>query len=541
MVLAACGLACLTAATAALAQDEAWDPRFDANGMSGNVRAIAIAPDGDVYAGGFFTVAGGVEAMRVARWDGGSWSALGSGVTGDVFCIAVDSQGMVYVGGSFTVAGGNIAGRVAVWNGSSWSDLDGGMSNEVYALAVDGNDNLYAGGKFTVAGGVTAGRIAMWDGRVWTDLDGGLPDEVYALAVDGDDNLYAGGKFTVAPGASALRVAKWNGTSWSALGSGISHEVRALAVADNGDLYAGGLFTTAGGVLAGRIARWNGSTWSDLDGGMSSDVFAIATSGTDVYAGGVFTVAGGNAAFRVAKWDGASWSGLGSGVGETNVWALAAKGEDLYVGGDFTAAGGKASLRFARYNPAIVPVLVQAFTADARDDGIRLQWRVLADEEVAGYRIYRKPSQRAEFTAINHGRLLPAHTDSYTDGDVRPGTTYLYRLAAVSPDGTETVSRSIEARVPEQGYRLEQNFPNPFNPITTIRFYSPRGDRVRLVVYDVHGKSVATLFDGVSPGGEVELHWNGRSDAGTAAGSGVYFCRLQAAGRSITRKMLLIK
>jgi flagellar hook assembly protein FlgD len=60
-------------------------------------------------------------------------------------------------------------------------------------------------------------------------------------------------------------------------------------------------------------------------------------------------------------------------------------------------------------------------------------------------------------------------------------------------------------------------------------------------VYDVHGKTVATLFDGVSPGGEIELQWNGRDDAGLSVGSGVYFYRLQGGGRAITRKMLLIK
>jgi hypothetical protein len=103
------------------------------------------------------------------------------------------------------------------------------------------------------------------------------------------------------------------------------------------------------------------------------------------------------------------------------------------------------------------------------------------------------------------------------------------------------LSRTIAARVPDTGFYLEQNFPNPFNPITTIRFFGPRGHRVHVVVYDVHGKTVATLFDGVSPGGEIELQWNGRDDAGLSVGSGVYFYRLQGGGRAITRKMLLIK
>jgi hypothetical protein len=536
----ALALLVITLGASAHAQNEAWDSRFDANGMSGHVRAIAFAPNGHVFAGGLFTTAGGDQASRVAEWDGATWSALGTnGVSSDVYAIAVDSQNNVYVGGSFTTAGGNIAGRIAKWNGIAWTDLDGGMSDEVYAIAVDDDDNVYAGGKFTNAGGVVAGRIAMWDGSDWSDLDGGMSDIVYALTTVGNV-LYAGGVFTVAGSTSAFRVAMWDGDSWSALGTGVTGEVWALAAAANGNIYAGGKFTTAGAITAGRIARWNGITWSDLDGGLSNEVFAIATSGTSVYAGGIFTTAGGNPAFRIAKWDGFGWSNLGDGVSE-RVWAVAASGQDVFVGGEFTTAGGKTSLYIGRHNPAIVPVFVQAFTANPIDDRVHLEWRVWADEEVAGYRVYRSHNGEDQFVPLNAQQLLPATTTTFTDTAVRSGTIYHYRLAAVLPDGTETLSRTIEARVPQTTFVLEQNFPNPFNPITTIRFAGPRGVPVRVVVYDVDGGAVASLFNGISPGGETELQWNGRDASGRPVGSGVYFYRLRTGDRTITRKMLLLK
>ena len=284
----------------------------------------------------------------------------------------------------------------------------------------------------------------------------------------------------------------------------------------------------------------NGIAWSALGDGLSNEVFAIATSGTDVYAGGIFTTAGGNPAFRIAEWDGFGWSGLGDGVSD-KVWAVAASGEDVYVGGEFTTAGGKTSLYIGRHNPAIVPVLIQGFNARPFDDRILLEWRVWADEEVSGYRLYRSETVSGQFRPLNARQLLPASATTFTDTGVRPGGTYNYRLAAVMPDGSETLSRTVEAQVPPSAFVLEQNFPNPFNPITTIRFAGPKGVPVRVVVYDVNGAAVATLFNGASPGGEIELQWNGRDAAGVPVGSGVYFCRLIAGNQTITRKMLLIK
>jgi hypothetical protein len=527
------------------AQDGAWDPRFDASGFSNTVRAVAIAPNGHVFAGGdFTTTVGGTPVNRVAEWNGVSWSALGNnGVSDAVYAIGVDSNDDVYVGGIFTTAGGVLAGRIARWDGNSWNDLDGGMSNGVvYAIAVDAGDNVYAAGNFTVAGGTTALRVARWDGGGWSALGGGINNnDVYALAIAPNGDLYAGGNFTVAGGTTALRVAHWNGSGWSALGGGIlDSDVRALAVTSNGDVYAGGTFTTAGGVVAGRVARWNGSTWSDLNGGVTSDVYALAANGGDLYAGGAFTVTGDGDALRIAKWSGGSWSNLGSGAND-NVLALASSGKHVWAGGSFTVAGGKPSFRFGHYNPDIVPVLIQDFTATPADGRVDLAWRLWADEAVEGFRIYKKPAGDSPLAALENGSLVPATAQSYRDTGVRPGQTYYYQVAAVTPDGSEIRSRTVEASVPPPSLELDQNFPNPFNPTTTIRFSAPEGVRVRLAVYDVDGRLVATLYEAISAGGAHEVQWSGRSGGGGTVGTGVYFYRLHAGKHTLTRKMLLLK
>jgi len=68
-------------------------------GMNGLITALAIAPDGSIYAGGSFTTAGGNSAMRIAKWNGTTWYNLSTGVSGAVAALAVAPDGTLYAGG----------------------------------------------------------------------------------------------------------------------------------------------------------------------------------------------------------------------------------------------------------------------------------------------------------------------------------------------------------------------------------------------------------------------------------------------------------
>ncbi len=106
----------------------------------------------------------------------------------------------------------------------------------------------------------------------------------------------------------------------------------------------------------------------------------------------------------------------------------------------------------------------------------------------------------------------------------------------VATTGVQQLQRSAP-----RNFALSQNYPNPFNPTTTIQFDVPKAGNVHLGVYDVTGREVATLFEGMRAAGSYRATWDGKNSDHVQATSGVYFCRLQSGTLSATRKMVLMK
>ena len=188
-----------------------------------------------LYAGGHFATAGPTEARRVARWNGWLWEPLGSGLdvsVGQPFVLSMavhDEDGAgpqppwLYVGGRFSAAGGVPALSIARWNGTSWSSVGSGADDRIFALAPFDPDGpgpsptlLYVGGLFTVAGGINTGGVASWDGQQWSGLGEGIGGPVFALAPFDTDyvgpalpRLYVGGSFETVEAISSSRIATW--------------------------------------------------------------------------------------------------------------------------------------------------------------------------------------------------------------------------------------------------------------------------------------------------------------------------------------------
>ena len=217
----------------------------------GNVMALAVSGT-DIYVGGSFTgVGAGGTAVpglnHIAKWNGVAWSALGSGLNQFVNALAVSGTD-IYAGGQFTGVGSGgtpVSGLnyVTKWNGTSWSALGSGLNYGVGALAVSGTD-LYVGGWFSGvgAGGTAVSglyHVAKWNGTAWSALGGSISlNGVRALAVSGTE-VYVGGDIS---GLAILGIAKWNGSTWSGLDGGLNTTVFSIAVSGT-NIYAGGNFT----------------------------------------------------------------------------------------------------------------------------------------------------------------------------------------------------------------------------------------------------------------------------------------------------------
>ncbi len=97
-----------------------------------------------------------------------------------------------------------------------------------------------------------------------------------------------------------------------------------------------------------------------------------------------------------------------------------------------------------------------------------------------------------------------------------------------------------QPKAPVRTFRLIGNFPNPFNPFTTIRFELHKSQQIELQIFDLNGRLVRQLVKGTLPAGLHQVQWDGRDDRQKPLPSGSFFYRLSAEGQQ-TKKMLLIK
>ena len=312
----------------------------EANG--GTLRSIALFDQNNyavLFDGGSsssvpgVTMGGGVQLYRQST---NSWARIADPAR--FFCSAVLPGGDLVVGGAFRSVGVGSnqvsALNIARWNGSSWSALGTGFSSTVNASAVLPNGDLVVVGDFASAGAVSAYGVARWSASTdaWSPLGAGIgyinatsagQGRVRAVAVAPNGDVIIGGRFVNTPEVPGPGngVARWNGTSWSSLGAGVGSGwpdsgVFAVAVRPNGDVVAGGSFRTAGNVAVDCIARWDGTSWSSMSltvpSGLRVSALTVLPNG-DVVAGltSKVSVTGGLAG--IVRWNGVSWAPAGQG------------------------------------------------------------------------------------------------------------------------------------------------------------------------------------------------------------------------------------
>lgn len=183
-------------------------------------------------------------------------------------------------------------------------------------------------------------------------------------------------------------------------------------------------------------------------------------------------------------------------------------------------------------------VELTSFNAVAGDNSVNLAWATASENQNDHFEVVRDGQTIAQIPGING---TTSQTYSYTDASAINGTVYSYTLVAVDIYGGRRELRTLSATptvsvgtVSE--YALNQNFPNPFNPTTSISFDVKETGFVTLKVYNMVGQEVATLVHSSMAQGRHSVNFDASS-----LPSGLYLYRMDTNGYSATKKMLLMK
>ncbi len=214
-----------------------------------------------------------------------------------------------------------------------------------------------------------------------------------------------------------------------------------------------------------------------------------------------------------------------------------------WIKAPFQAATSTGDPLVATINSPIVSVGLPRPMASTNGGSVHLQWNLGGDYDAC--HVYRRlgeePTERLTDTPIP---LLDGRVEFQDQPPVIPGTGAYYSYGAIR-DGQEV------GMSPETMINLDQllpkvtaltgNYPNPFNPKTTLQFDLAEPSEVVLQIYDLSGRRIRTLVREEMPAGSHEQIWLGRDDQGRAVPSGVYFARLQAGFNVMMRKIALLK
>ncbi len=191
-----------------------------------------------------------------------------------------------------------------------------------------------------------------------------------------------------------------------------------------------------------------------------------------------------------------------------------------------------------------IPVELSSFVVLNTEEGALLKWTTITETNNAGFGIERSinNSDYTELSFIDgHGTSIIVNDYSYIDKTVKPGI-YYYRLKQIDLDGSFNYSNIVEVDInAPSAFMLSQNFPNPFNPSTNIKFSLPVDSKVTLNLYNTLGEKIDGLVDRNLSIGHHQINF----DAANLS-NGIYYYTIHAQGKdgstfSKTKKMVLIK
>ena len=417
------------------------------------------------------------------------------------------------------------------------------------------------------------------DGLFTTTLSGATELVAYSIAVQSDGKILLGGE-AIQSGNKNFLVVRLNsngtldtnfdsdGIVTTAIGTG-EDEGRAIAVQADGKIVLAG-FTYTSTRYQFALARYTSTgaldTGFDTDGKVTTSIsasdsdfvytMALQLDGR-IVVGGYSENGWGTGTFALARYnstgsldtgfdtDGKLTTSFGGTTEKCFGVALQSDGKIVAVGEYYNSGYW---FGVSRYEGSSGPLPVQLSDFNVRVFGFNpsLTWRTATELNNYGFEIERSTSssqlsaaswQKVGFVA-GSGTSSSPREYSFVDRNLAPGR-YAYRIKQIDNDGTFQYhgNAEVEIGLTEKQFVLESNYPNPFNPSTTIRFTLAEDAKTRLRVFNVLGEQVATLFDDVAQAGR--LH-EVTFDA-TRLPSGVYFSTLESGNLRVVKKMVLMK
>ena len=481
-----------------------------------------------------------------------------------------------------------------------WQDLRNGVSYKIYAARVDVSGVVLDPGGIPVctAAGNQIAPAVVFDGTdyivVWQDLRSGASD-IYAARVSKTGTVLdpEGIAVSTAVNLQGYPAIASNGTNslvvWHDERNSSHYDLYGARVSNSGAVL------DPGGIAISRVAKRQGFpavafdgtnymvVWQDDRNGFY-DIYGsrVSTSGVVLDAGGIAISTGANDQnYPALAFDGTNYMVVwqdyragfyydiyGSRVGKSGAVldsagiavstaatnqlapAIAFGGADYLEvwqdgrTGSYDIYGARVSSSGVVLDPSGLTGLVfEAASAAVENGCVALAWRMCVDVPSTSLLIKRADSPGAEFQTLD----IPVSQESQfsfscTDCKVLPGRSYWYEIVLVSSSGEESYGPiEVHVETAPVAYKAYQSYPNPFNPICTIRYDLPSAGRVSLRVFDVTGSPVRTLVDGWREPGVYSEVWDGNGDDGSAVPSGVYFYSVKAGGFAATRKMLLLR
>lgn len=467
---------------------------------------------------------------------------------------------------------------VRSYNGTANSDDEG------LGICIDDNDNIYVTGYAQNTGRSKDAVILKYSkqgnllwARSFSVTTNAVVDKGVAIAVDNRDDIYVTGYTTGTDGNTdifTMKIDRSGDILWTAIEDGSSNlnaEGTSIAIDKDRNVLVCGFITASGtntDIAVIKYSRNGVQRWmKTVDGGAGQEDKAwgiVVDESDNAYITGYITNSDGNTdtyTARISTSGNIVWSKTYNGNGNENdkAWGIVVdEDKDVFITGETENAVGNVNYLTIKYDRQGTSEWVKVYNGTGDDEDVAtaislfrnnivITGRSFGTENNFDYATVRYKKNNGNQLEVNRYSMNEYTNDLATDVATKGGTVVVTGyselimdnaagssyISTVSPGWTSDLESISE--IPS-GYSLHQNFPNPFNPVTSIQFDLAAVTNVKLTVFDVLGKEVSVLINQQLDAGNHKITFNAEKLA-----SGIYFYKLEAGSFNDIKKMTLVK